>query len=494
MTTPQGPADPSEPAPSVEPAPSEEPAPSAADQSAEVERLRAEVERLRRQSIATQAVPVAAGPRRARGTWVRWTASGVLVVFAALFAIGAVAARYVRGELLDTDRYVSTVGPLGSDPTIQKAVADKVTTALVDKLDVQSFTQQALNELSGDTRIPEQIQSLAPVIANQANSFIGNTVDRFVQSDAFANLWVQANQAAHKNVVAVLTGSKDATLSANGDDQVTVDLGPIVAAAQQRLVDRGLSFASKIPPVDASIVVFTSPDIHKAQVWVRAFNRAATWLPLVALVLAAAAVWVAPRGARRRALVVVAGAVALAMVVLGLGITVGRTVYIGAVPTRVLPHDAAGIIFDTVVQPLRTTLRLVLVTALVVAVVAFLVGASSAAVGVRKGFMWTVGRASGGHAGDVAREPRAYESWVARYRVALTVVIVAVAGIVLVFWHYPTGAVAFWVALIAVVLAVAVQVVAAPARAAQRAALERGDPAAVGAEPPSPGAGAAPRA
>ena len=452
--------------------------PLTAQERTELESLRAEVARLRA-GAASSGGPGAGGavPRARRERsygWVRWTACTVLVVLAALLAISAVGARYVRSQLLDTDRYVATVAPLASDPAVQNAVATRVTDELVQQLDLETLTRDALTALTDNApRVPEAIVGLAPVLANQANGFIGDQVTRFVRSDAFANLWVQANRAAHNNVVAVLTGGSGRALTATADGAVVLNLGPVVDAVKQRLVARGLSFASNIPQVSTTITVFQSNDIAKAQRWTRAFDRIATWLPWIALLLAAAAVGVAPRGSRRRAVVIVASAVALAMIVLGLGITIGRAVYLGAVPSDVLPPSATSVVFDTVVQPLRSSLRFVLVVALVVAIASFLVGPSGAAQAVRNGFMWLVGRASGGRAGDTAREPRPWEAWIARHAVLLTVALVVLGGLVLAFWHYPTGAVAFWLALVVVVLVVAVQVLAAPGR---RAALASGPP------------------
>ncbi|GMA25142.1 hypothetical protein GCM10025864_29010 [Luteimicrobium album] len=265
-------------------------------------------------------------------------------------------------------------------------------------------------------------------------------------------------------------------MTATADGAVVVNLGPVVDAVKQQLVSRGLTFASNIPQVSTTITVFQSSDIAKAQRWTRWFDHAATWLPWIALLVAAAAVGVAPRGSRRRAVVIVASALAVAMIALGLGVTIGRAVYLGAVPAHVLPTHAAAAVFDAVVQPLRTTLRFVLVCALIVALATFLVGPSGAAQAVRDGFMWLVGRASGGRAGDTTREPRPWEVWIARYALVLTVVLIALGGLVLVFWHYPTGAVAFWIALVVVVLVVAVQVLAAPGRRAALAAKEDGTP------------------
>jgi hypothetical protein len=99
----------------------------------------------------------------------------------------------------------------------------------------------------------------------------------------------------------------------------------------------------------------------------------------------------------RRALVAAALGVAAGMVVLALGLAVVRSVYLDAVPATVLPHDAAAVLYDTIVRFLRAGLRTVLVLALVVAAGALLSGQSVTAVRTRQGVAgaigWLAGRA-----------------------------------------------------------------------------------------------------
>ena len=42
---------------------------------------------------------------------------------------------WLRVTLLDTDRYVSTVAPIAAQPAVQKAVADKLDTAITSRVD-----------------------------------------------------------------------------------------------------------------------------------------------------------------------------------------------------------------------------------------------------------------------------------------------------------------------------------------------------------------------
>ena len=93
----------------------------------------------------------------------------------------------------------------------------------------------------------------------------------------------------------------------------------------------------------------------------------------------------------RRALVGAAVGVAVAMVGLGLALAVFRTIYLDALPAQVLPHDAAAVLYDTIVAYLRLGLRTILVLALVIAAGAFLTGQSTTA--LRTASAWPQGSA-----------------------------------------------------------------------------------------------------
>ena len=155
------------------------------DERAELERLRAELAELR---AATPTVESKAPPKpgRDRHGW-RWVAVALLLVLAGLFTLGSVTTRFVRAEILDTDHYVATIAPLGSDPAVQAQVVDTITGEINSRVDVEGLTTQALTALTDLTpadrpRLDQAVVGLAPVLAGQAQNFIHDTVARFVGS------------------------------------------------------------------------------------------------------------------------------------------------------------------------------------------------------------------------------------------------------------------------------------------------------------------------
>lgn len=380
--------------------------------------------------------------------------SAILIVLACVLAPLSVASVWSSNQLSNTDQYVETVAPLADDPAVQDALANEVTVAVFENLDVERFTTEALETLAEQPNVPPRVADLLPTLAvpitDGVESFTRDQVDTFFASPQFAELWAEANTVAHEQVVQLLEGNQGGAVSAQ-NNQITLNIGPIVAAVQQRLVDRGFELAANIPEVDRTFVLAESDAITQAQGFYGTLNALGVWLPIITLVLFVIGVVLARD--RRRALVKGSLGVAAAMVVLGVALTLTRMWYVETTPADILSAEAAGGVFDTLVRFLRTSLRALAVAALVVALAAFLAGPSRAAVKTRATFERGMGSARGGaeHAGwNTGR----FGAWVFSHRRALQVTTFMVGGLVLIFWTQPTAWVVVWTAL-AVVLALA---------------------------------------
>lgn len=427
---------------------------------------REELTRLRRESAARHGSPGQRGPavgvaagRRYRVA--RWAATAVLVFLVGLLGLSSVLARYASSELFDTDRYVATVTPLGSDPVLRSGLTNRVTDAIMTRLDVESITAQALSAIADNApRVPSAIVGLAPLVQEQARQFVSETTESVLASDDFEALWSQANRRAHQGVVAVLNGDTPAAVGMDANGTVTVSLGPIIDRVRAALTARGFTFAERVPAIDESFVLFRAPELVTAQRWVALLDRAAGVLPWLTVLVAAAAVWTAPKGARRRAFSWVGGALGLAMLVLAIVLGIGRAEYLRAIPADVLAQPVAATLIDTVLVPLRTTMRAVFVLAMVIALAGYLSGSARGAVAIRTAYARAIGVLRSRRA---AREPGAIAVALGRFRGPLRVLILALAAITLIFWRYPTGLVVIVTALIAAAVLLVLEVAGAPA-------------------------------
>ncbi|MFJ1587844.1 hypothetical protein ACIOC1_31555 [Streptomyces sp. NPDC088197] len=367
--------------------------------------------------------------------------SALLITLAAVLApLGAVAV-WAADIVGDTDRYVATMAPLADNPQVRRAVTDQVTSAVMDRIDLDSLLSSvAPSDLPG---VKAALGGISGPITSGVTDFVHGTVATFVSSSAFSTIWEELNRRAHATVVDALTGSNDSAVQVE-HNTVTLDLAPVVAGVKQQLVDRGLKVAGRLPDVHTDFTLLKSDEIGRVKTGFRALQLAGDWLPVVTVVVAGAGVLLAVR--RRRALVAAALGVAAGVAVLGVALALFRTFYLDHLSPDV-HHAAAAAIYDQVVRFLRASVRMVITLGVVVALGAWLSGSGQWAVRVRT--MWESGIAAVREAAGV-RSTGPVGPWVDRFRVWLRWVVVAVASVVLALWPYPTGMVIFWIALVTV--------------------------------------------
>ncbi len=387
-----------------------------------------------------------------QGGFARSFTAAALIVVACLLAPLSVVSVWADTFVSDTNRYVETVSPVIDDPGVQTAIADEVTVAVMDSLDVQGLTADLMGTLADQPNVPPRVADALPALAvplaRGIEDFTRTQAEGFVASSRFQTVWDQVNRAAHAQVVDLLEGNPSGALTAQ-NDQIVLNLAPVIAEVKARLVDRGFTLANKIPAIDRSFVLVESAGITRAQTSYSVLNALGVWLPLIALALLVAGVAVARD--RRRALLRGTLGVAAAMLVLGVGLTLVRVLYVQTTPADVLTSESAGNVFDILVRFLRTGLRTVGVLALVVAFAAWVSGPSSAARRTRGVLDRGVGSArSGADAAGWRLSP--VENFVTAHRRGLQVTAFLLGGLTLMFWNQPTVWVVLLVALVVAVL------------------------------------------
>jgi len=427
----------------------------------EVERLRARVAELEAQ-LSTTAEPAAVvETEHRRSVW--WSVfSAVLITLACLLAPLSVTSVWASTQVSDTEQYVQTVAPLAEDPAVQSAIAQDVTRAVLEYIDVETLTTEMLQTLAQGENVPPRLATALPALAvpisNGIESFTRTQVDRIVASPQFAVVWERVNRVAHEQVVTLLEGTPGGAISAQGDT-VTLNLGPVIDQVKERLVAEGFTIAERIPTIDRSFVLVQSEGVTRAQGIYRLLNTLGTWLPFIAIALFAIGVFLARD--RRRALLNGSLGIVGALLALGVGLALARVAYLDAVPPEVLSQEAAGNVFDTMVRFLRTALRAAAVLGIILAVAAFMTGPSTAAVRSRatieRGIDSLRGgaEAAGWHAGRVG-------SWTYAHKRVLRIGTLIAAGLVLMWWTRPTGWVVVMTALVVLVVLAVIEFLGRP--------------------------------
>jgi hypothetical protein len=368
----------------------------------------------------------------------------ILLVIASLLVTAAITTRFARSQLLNTDRYVETVKPLATDPVIQDAVINRVSTELIDAVDVPSLVQQAA-QASDLTRAPAIANLISGPISDWVDGFIRDRVSNFVHSQRFVNLWVTVNRTAHEEINQILKNQGKAVKIKN--NEVVVDLGPVVAAVKQDLVARGFGFVSKVPNVSVTFPIFQSDQLPKIQRAARLLDRLATWLPWLALLVFALGVWSAP--GHRRAALIGCLIIAVFMIVVLIANVLARNRYEDQIAARGLNVPAFSHAYDTILRFLITAVKTWLVVVLIVAVWLFLAGPGRIGRGLR-GLLAKGESFAGQGIGRAGWHPAGLERFLRQYARYLAWALGLVAAILLLF--FPTVATAIWLSVAALVL------------------------------------------
>jgi hypothetical protein len=382
----------------------------------------------------------------------------LLIVLGCVLAPISVIAVWSANQVSNTDRYVANVSPLIREPAIRNAVTDKISTAISNQIDVRHLTNTVAAQLShrGLTRLGALLSSLSGFIASGVNGFIHSAVAKIIASSRVQKLWIRGNRIVHEQLVLALSGKKSAITVSNG--QVVVGLAPIVDQVKHNLAARGLTIVEKLPPINPTFPLFSAKYLVKAQTLYRVLTALKWIMPILALACLAAGVYIARR--HRRALIGAGLGLAASMLVLGVALAVGRSLYLNKLPGTI-PADAAAVAFDTIVRFIRQGLRVLLVLGLVVAIAGFFTGPSVTAVRTRQGFKsaFAAIRGTGERAGLTTGPVGA---WVYKYRTALRIGAVTIAALVLVFWGIPTGLTVVVIAIVLVAVLGIIELIGRP--------------------------------
>ena len=375
--------------------------------------------------------------------------AAVVITIGCMLAPISVTAVWAANQVSNTDRYVANMTPLISEPAIQSALSARITAEIESRLDVGALVSSTSAELASDhlPRLSALLQNFSGPITSGVNNLVSTTVTRAVASPAMAQVWVTANRTAHAGIVRVLSGQGNGTLSVVNDN-VVLNLAPLIAQVKQDLVARGLTIADKIPTVNATFPLFAAPNLAKAQQGYRLLTTLKWVLPLLSIALLVAGIFIAQ--SRRRGLIGASLGLAASMLVLAIALAIARAIYLNSVPQSVLPSDAAAALYDTLVRFIKDGLRVLLLIGLVIAVGAFLAGPSAAAVatrrGVRSGIGWLRdrGERAGLHPGPVS-------AWTSAHKRLLQRAALGVVALIFVFWGQPSLALVIWLVVLLLV-------------------------------------------
>jgi LPXTG-motif cell wall-anchored protein len=367
--------------------------------------------------------------------------AALLITVACVLSPLSIVASWTASIIGDTNRYVAMVGPLPANPDVQDAIASRTAQAVSQHLDVNTLIQQVAP--ADRPQLGTLLGKLSGPINSAIASFVQKQTKTVVSSSWFQTFWQEANRRLHATVDKALTGQGGGTVKLT-NNAVVIDLAPVIDQVKQKLVGDGLTIAGKIPEIHTDFTVFSAQSIGKVKTGFRLLQVLGDWLPVIGVLLAAAGVWLSRR--RRRATVAAAFGIAAGALVLGIGLSVFREVYLHKLPADV-NEAAAKAVYDQLVLFLRTAVRSVVVLGVAVGLGVWLTGNGLRAAQVRRlgnaGIDATRGAAvsAGLRLGPVG-------GFVHRYRRWIDWVVLGAGALTLALWSYPTGWVVFWIVVV----------------------------------------------
>ena len=210
----------------------------------------------------------------------------VLTVVAILLALVGMLAFYVEHTALDEDGFETISRNMIENEAIRTQVASTAVEELFANVDVEAAIAE---------RLPPAQQGLAPVLAGIARSGADRAAEAALGRPRVQALWVQTTTATQRQLVQLLDDETQFVQTEGGE--VVLDLRPIVVDLGERIaiIERA---AEQLPDSAGKITIVEESQLETAQTITRILRAVADWMWLVALAVAALAIWLA-RGRRR---------------------------------------------------------------------------------------------------------------------------------------------------------------------------------------------------
>jgi hypothetical protein len=222
-----------------------------------------------------------AGSSRARSIGAR-----ILTILAVLLALIGALAFYVEHTALDEKGFETISRQMIENDAIRTQVANTAVDQLFANVDVEAAIAE---------RLPPQQQGLAPVLTGIARSGADRAAAAVLERPRVQTVWVETTTATQRQLVALLDDKTKFVQTEGG--KVVLDLRPIIIEIGNQVVVIG-RVAEKLPESTGKITIIDESQLETAQTATRLLRAVADWMWLVALVVAALAVWLA-RGRRR---------------------------------------------------------------------------------------------------------------------------------------------------------------------------------------------------
>ena len=316
-------------------------------------------------------VDPAAGPddRLPRG---RRYAVRTLLVLGTIVGIVALLAVWVNRQALNADNWANTSSSLLQDKDVRDQVSNYVVDQIYENVDVAAEIKTAL---------PDELKPFAGTAASEVEGLANSTVNSLLNRPFVQDAWKESNRLAMEQLIRIVE-EKQGGLVESERGSIFINLHPVIESAIDKL---GLpeNLAAQVPADAGRIEVLQNDDIRDVQSYAKLLRGLGVVLPILALLLFAAALGLA--GGRRRKTLIVVGVdfIIIGAVVLAVAV-IAKPQVVDAVATTESVKPAARAVWDIATQMLRDMAWATMIVSIPIILAALLAGPSEPAVSSRR--------------------------------------------------------------------------------------------------------------
>jgi hypothetical protein len=311
--------------------------------------------------------------------------SGVALVLACFSILVTTVAVWTHQVALNTDRFSALIADVASDPAVTDPISARISTQVVDALDVQARLE---------TRLPDALKPLAGTLTVAIRDRIDERLRVALQNPRIQAALVGSLSFTHAQVVRLLRGESDVVSIVDG--YLTLDVFPVVGAALTELQSMGLipadvqlpdltsaeapevlaqrletALGVTLPPDFGTIQLMPAERLAAAQTVVRVFDLVIVLLVILTVILVALAVWLARD--HRRMLIYLGIGTIIAFLIARLAVRSAEGVIVGGIADGDVA-SAARAMLDATLADLRGLTVVILIATVIVVIAAYLWG------------------------------------------------------------------------------------------------------------------------
>jgi hypothetical protein len=209
-----------------------------------------------------------------------------LTILAILFAFVGTVAYFAKHTALEESGFKTVSQNMIEDDAIRTQLANTVVDGLYANVDVEAAIADQL---------PPAQRGLAPVLAGLSRSGAYRAADAALERPRVQEVWIRVTTGAQRQVVRLLDDKKSFLQTDGG--KVVLDLRPIMIQLGDQIAVLG-RVGEQLSPSAGKVTIADESQLGTFRTVTKVLRAVADWMWLVAVAIAALAVWLA-RGRRR---------------------------------------------------------------------------------------------------------------------------------------------------------------------------------------------------